>query len=307
MTDSRNAPPRTRRDILLAAGAAATLAATRTAHTENTTPQTTSATEAREFHFLVMADPQLFGWPKNDPEGKWRLAIQHANRLKPDFVVVCGDLLNRDGNPAKMNPEQDAKRHTAYRKIADTLDKSIPLYEVAGNHDVGNAPTADTLAWYEARFTRPWYSFTHKDCLFIVLESDVIKDPKNVSETLKWQMQWLRETLALAAKRTYRHKMVFLHHPIAIKAADEKDQYFNLPTARRKELLDLFAANGVRATFSGHLHRNAYVKHGNIELITTSGISHSAGVGAGFRIVKVTPEGMEQKHYAYADLPKTLA
>ncbi len=32
---------------------------------------------------------------------------------------------------------------------------------------------ADFIA-AKARFTRPWYSFSHKDCLFIVLESDVI-------------------------------------------------------------------------------------------------------------------------------------
>ena len=306
MTDSRHPTPRTRRDILLAAGAAATAAATRIVNAEDATSQDRKVGDAKEFHFLVMADPQLFGWPKNDPEGKWRLAIQHANRLKPDFVAVCGDLINRSGNAAKVDLKADAKRYAAYRKIADTLDDSIPLYEVAGNHDVCNAPTAETLGWYEARFTRPWYSFEHKGCLFIVLESDVIKDPRNVPETLKWQMHWLRETLALAAKKTYRHKMVFLHHPIALKAVDEKDQYFNLPTARRKELLDLFAANGVIATFSGHYHREAYVKHGDMELITTSGISHSAGVPAGFRIVKVTAAGIEQKYYGYADLPKTL-
>ena len=308
MTDRHNSTSRTRREILKAAGAAAAaLGAGRSAlGASAAAPAAGGAGAGESFSFLVMADPQLFGWPKKDPVGKWKLAIRHANRLKPDFVIVCGDLINRNGNAAKVDLARDAERYEAYRKIARALDESIPLYEVAGNHDVCNAPTAETLGWYEARFARPWYSFTHKGCLCIVLESDVIKDPKHVPEILKWQMHWLRETLALAAKRTYRHKMVFLHHPIVLKSADEKDQYFNLPSARRGELLGLFEKHGIEATFSGHYHRNAYVKHKGIELITTSAVCHSQGDPAGFRIVKVTDGGISQKYYGYADLPKTL-
>ena len=308
MTDRHNTTNRTRREIIKAAGAgAAALGAGRSAlGAAAGEPAGGGAGDGESFFFLVMADPQLFGWPKNDPAGKWALAIRHANRLKPDFVIVCGDMINRDGNAAKVDLARDTERYEAYRKIARALDKSIPLYEVAGNHDVCNAPTAETLGWYEARFARPWYSFSHKGCLFIILESDVIKDPRHVPETLKWQMHWLRQTLALAAKRTYRHKMVFLHHPIALKAVDEKDQYFNLPSARRAELLALFEKHRIEATFSGHYHRNAYVRHKGIELITTSGISQSSGVPAGFRIVKVTPGRIAQKYYGYADLPRTL-
>ena len=45
----------------------------------------------------------------------------------------------------------DAAQIAEYHRIAATLDRSIPLYNVAGNHDVGQIPTPETLAQRASR------------------------------------------------------------------------------------------------------------------------------------------------------------
>ena len=131
-------------------------------------------TSSGGFCYFVMADPQLFWGSKED----WARAIGYANKLKPDFVIVCGDLVNHAGN------EDEAK---AYLEVAATLDKSIPLYNVVGNHDY-NPADMKSLALYQSRFGAPWYSFEHKNCLFIVFESTMIKAGVE-GPVYEWQMQ----------------------------------------------------------------------------------------------------------------------
>ena len=252
------------------------------------------------FFFIQMADPQLF-WGSQE---LWETAIRHANRLKPAFVVVCGDLLNRDGNQANLDPVKDRQRAKAYLEVAAKLEKRIPLYNLAGNHDVCNTPTPDTLQWYQARFGKLWYSAAHHDCLFLTLQSDVLKNPQGAPDAARQQMKWLRETLEATRGKKLRHKIVFMHHPMCLKTVDEKADYFTMPPEVRLELLGLFRQHGVRAVFSGHYHRNAYVKDGELELVTSSSTGKPLGKDpTGFRIVKVYADRIEHKYFGYADMP----
>jgi 3',5'-cyclic AMP phosphodiesterase CpdA len=244
-----------------------------------------------KFFFIVAADPQLFWGPKE----LWEKAIEHVNRLKPAFLVVCGDLVQEPGN------DEQAK---AYLEVAEKLDESIPLYNVAGNHDVHREPTPQSLAWYEKHFGKPWYSFTHDGCLFLVLESDVLNQPAGAPEMAEKQMTWLQETLEGTSENRFDHVFVFKHYPLCLKQVDEPDAYFNVPGPRRRELLDLFHKHGVRAVFSGHYHRSAYVKDGDLELITTSSCGKPLGKDpVGLRIVKVFTDRIEHRYYAYEELP----
>lgn len=269
------------------------------------------------FHFFHTADPQLF-WGR-DPVKKWRKAIDHANRLGPAFVVVGGDLLNRDGDARKVDLKKDEERARAYLEVAGGLSKDIPLRNVAGNHDVCNRPGPETIAWYQKRFGRIWYSFEHGQCLFIVLESDIMKHPDGVPGLAERQLAWLKGTLLDSDGKRLLHRIVFMHHPMCLKSADEKDGYFSIPRKVRSELLALFHRHGVKAVFSGHYHRNAFVKdrtrvrvrggvrESEIELVTTSAVGKPLGKDPpGFRIVKVTPEHIQHTYYAHEDVPERL-
>jgi len=259
-----------------------------------------SATQSLQpaFCFFVMADPQLF-WGSRE---SWEKAIECANRLKPDFVIVCGDLINHAGN---------AEEAQAYLDVAAKLDRKIPLYNVCGNHDY-TPSDPESLGWYQARFGPPWYAFEHKKSLFVVFESTMVKLGSEDWPQYRWQMQWLEQTLRAAQGKGYDHITVYTHYPLALRRANEDDEYFNLPKTRRMELLDMFHAYGVEAVFSGHFHHNTYVRDGQLELITTSSTGIAlAQMGQpkdplGFRSVKVYPDRIEHRYHGYDDLPEKI-
>src|SRR5438270_2653401 len=87
---------------------------------------------AESFTFIQMSDPQFGMYTENKSfeheTANFEFAVATANRLRPKFVVVTGDLINQPGNAAQA---------AEYHRIAARLDPSIKLYSVAGNHDVG--------------------------------------------------------------------------------------------------------------------------------------------------------------------------
>ncbi|MHC4399638.1 MAG: metallophosphoesterase [Planctomycetota bacterium] len=246
------------------------------------------------FFFIAAADPQLFWGPRE----LWEKTIDHVNRLGPAFLVVCGDLIQEPGNDEQAE---------AYLDVARRLDESIRLHNVAGNHDVHPEPTPESIEWFHKRFGQPWYAFTHGGSLFVVLESDVLNRPQRAPQMAGEQMAWLRRILAGADEKDYAHVIVFKHFPLCLKAVDEKDQYFNVPTPRRTELLGLFHKHAVTAVFSGHYHRNAYVKDGDLELVTTSSCGKPLGDDpVGLRIVKVYGNRIEHRYYGFEELPERV-
>src|SRR5436190_12089820 len=125
--------------------------------------------------FIQMSDPQFGMYAKDTgfehETVNFDFAIATANRLKPAFVVVTGDLINKAG---------DAAQGAEYKRIAAKLNPAIKLYSVAGNHDVGNEPTPESLALYRERFGPDYYSFRAGDIAGFVLNSSLLKAPEKV-------------------------------------------------------------------------------------------------------------------------------
>src|ERR1043166_4149724 len=88
---------------------------------------------AEPFSFIQMSDPQFGMYTENKSfeheTANFEFAVAAANRLHPKFVVVTGDLINQPGNAAQA---------AEYLRIAARLDPGIRLFNVPGNHDVGN-------------------------------------------------------------------------------------------------------------------------------------------------------------------------
>src|ERR1700743_1705723 len=153
-----------------------------------------AAVESRPVTLAVLADPQLGMYAKDEnflqEKANLEFVIANLNRLHPDFVVVCGDLTNRTGDEAEI---------TAYKEMLRKLDPAIPVYNVAGNHDVGNLPTSSTLAAYRAAYGRDYYAFHFGDILGIVLDSNLIRSPDNVPDEAAKQEEWVRAELSQAS------------------------------------------------------------------------------------------------------------
>src|SRR6185369_1853609 len=111
----------------------------------------------------------------------FEFAVTAVNRLRPTFVIITGDLVNRAGDAAQI---------AEYRRIVAKISPSIPVYNVAGNHDVGNMPTPATVAEYEKVFGPDHFTFRHDGLIGIVLNSTVIHTPQQVSDRYLEQERW---------------------------------------------------------------------------------------------------------------------
>jgi serine/threonine-protein phosphatase CPPED1 len=259
------------------------------------------------YKIVVGADPQLFRNQKDDRF--WQQTVDEVIALDPDFFIVCGDLTNA-GNKASrwddpVRAESYEKQATDYLAGSARLEKHLPVYNVAGNHDVTLRPTPERLAWYESKFGKAWYSFEHKNSLYIVIESNLLRDPGGAPEKAKEQKEWLADVLLKSKDKKYDHKFAFMHHPLCLKSVDEKSGYYNMPIAVRNELLGLFNEYAFTAIFSGHLHKNNVMNVGELELITTNSCCTPAGKEPkGIRIVNVLKDSIKHQYVSLEELAK---
>lgn len=262
--------------------------------------QPSASTQIRPVTFAVLADPQLGMYAKDknslQEEANLEFVIATLNRLHPDFVVVCGDLTNRTADQAEI---------TAYKQTLQKLDPSIPVYNVPGNHDVGNLPTASTLARYRAAYGPDYYAFHYANILGIVLDSNLIRSPDHVPDEAAAQEDWLRNTLSHAASG--QEIIVFQHIPYFLKEANEKDDYFNIPRAARTKYLDLLNGNHVHLIFAGHYHRPAVGSVGSLTEVVTGAVGMPlGGSSSGFRLVQLGPSGMKTEWYCLGNIPNRI-
>ncbi len=254
------------------------------------------------FFFIQLSDPQ-FGFFSGDAAfaqetANLEFAIATANRLRPSFVVVTGDLVNEAGHAAQI---------AEYRRITAKLDPAIRIYHVAGNHDVGNVPTPESLESYSHALGPDHYTFREGGFVGIVINSCLVAAPEGAPDRAKAQEAWLGSELRRARAEGARHIVVFSHHPLFVMDASESDAYVNIPREPRARLLGLFAANGVRFVFSGHHHQNALGRAGDIEVVTTGPIGRPLGEGrSGMRIVKVAATGITHRYYDLSELPNRI-
>ena len=187
------------------------------------------------FRFVVMSDRTGGHEP-----GAWARAVEQVNRLKPDFVMCVGDLIEG------YTPDADIARAQWEEFDALTARLDAPFFHTAGNHDVEHGATRQVYAARTAHGGRTYYSFDFRRCHFVVLDSTAIINA--VQEVADAQWAWLDRDLAAA--RGARHTFLFFHHPIM--AGPDWDRL-------RKRL------DPDRATlFTGHRHKLSYDREDGI-------------------------------------------
>ncbi len=250
------------------------------------------------FFFIQMSDPQFGMFPtKGDIFQETQLfekAIAYANRLAPAFVINTGDMIN---DPS------DENQLTVALSTMKKIDKSIPSYVIPGNHDIGDAPTEQSLNWYRKSVGKDWYSFDYGKWHFIGLNSCIIANSEHVAKDMEKQWEWLNHDLEKAASDSNLHIVVFMHHPLFLDHPEERDDYFNIPKQTRQLCLNLFQKYNIKTIFSGHLHQNNLTTNSRLELITTGPVGMPLGsASSGFRIVKVCADYIEHKYFSLDDI-----
>ncbi|HWR50758.1 MAG TPA: metallophosphoesterase [Bryobacteraceae bacterium] len=253
------------------------------------------------FFFLQGTDPQFGMYEENRgfarETANFEKFIATANRLKPAFVIVTGDLVNRAGDPEQTKE---------YLRIAAKLDRSIPIHHVAGNHDFNATPAS--LAAYRKMFGPDWYTFRRGTTAFFVLNSVLMHSPGPLASEAAKQEAWFKDALAKAKQQGARRLIVFQHHPHFLLFPEEPEQYFNLPKGVRQRYLKILSDARVSHVFAGHYHLNMVASGDNLELVTTGPIGKPRGTEtSGFRIVTVRDSGVEHAYHALDSAPARFA
>jgi len=255
-------------------------------------PYTFGKTNKELFTFVHLTDPQLgFISENKNCEEEIRLyteAVRHINKIKPKFVVITGDLIHN---------RMDTNQVNSFKRITSSIHKSIPVYIIPGNHDVGMLPTQASLDSFMLQYQSDRFAFTHKNVQFIGINSCLIQSGLKQDSI---QFDWLKANLK---KHPKMRKVLFTHQPFFTKTLDEEDHYDNIANPSRSNYLQLLKANGVVSVFSGHFHKNAEANYQGIDLVISSAVGKALGnVGSGLRIVKVYKDSITHQFIELATI-----
>ena len=258
--------------------------------------------QERPFYFVMLTDPQFGMYAANKDLARetanYEFVVATINRLKPAFVMVLGDMVNKTG---------DAEQIREFKRITGKIDSSIPVYYVPGNHDVDHQPTPETLAAYRQNFGKDYYSFRAGPIYGIVLDTTLMVEPQKAEAENAAQISWLKEELEKAKGSDAKHVVIFQHHPFFIKDPQEPPQYFTIPLERRQPILALLHQYNIRYVFAGHTHQSSVAKDGDLEMTVTGPVSMPFGEdGSGIRLAEVTPAGIRHRYFTFGKMPDGL-
>jgi serine/threonine-protein phosphatase CPPED1 len=255
-------------------------------------------TPFRPFFFIQLTDPQ-FGMYEADKgyskeTGLYEKAVATVNRIKPEFVVITGDLVNNRKERSQIDE---------FRRITAEIRKNIPVYIIPGNHDIPVPAVDNETENFIKDYGSDRFSFTKNGCLFIGINSSIIKSGQGKSE--EEQFNWISKLLD--TNRSPVHIILFSHYPFFIKSADEPDSYSNVATVLRTKYLSLFNKYNVEAVFSGHLHVNDSSGYMNTKMISTCSVGKPLGKDpSGIRIIKVMKDRTESIFFPLDKVPDTI-
>ena len=217
-----------------------------------------------DFDFVVVSDRT-----GEHREGVFRQAMKKVNLVRPAFVMSVGDLI-------EGYTEDRDELVGQWDEIAEMVAPlEMPFFYAAGNHDMSNAVMSQL---WKDRFGPSYYSFTYKDVLFVVLNSELfgmVSDPRRSvpgPESQEEQMHWLDRVLSENAGRSYT--FVIIHQPLWDNSRLQPDW----------KKIEEWLGTRPYTVLAGHFH--AYTKHVRhdrryITLATTGGGSGLRGLDHG--------------------------
>lgn len=186
------------------------------------------------------------------------------NSVKPEFVVILGDLVN------DVDEATDKNNIDYIVKLLNKLE--CPVYYVAGNHDLKNISEDELVNLFNQK--KLYYSFDSGSFHFIVLFSRVSEN--RTIWIPEEQKEWLKQDL----NKTDKKSVVFVHHGLADQDLTGNPWFEGRPEncliANRKEIRNIFSeSNKVIASFNSHLHWDKQDIHDNIPYFTIQSLTEN--------------------------------
>ncbi len=246
-----------------------------------------ASAQKRADFFIQVSDPQLgfmAGVDDFTPEEQLMEQITaEINRLHPDFVVFSGDLVHKFDSELLWN---------GFKGMCAKIDKKIPIYYLPGNHDVSGDASKESVEKFVERFGSDRFVHRARSYTVIGYNSNNIKNRTSASAA---EYEWIEQQLRRARKN--KPIIVVSHHPYFLEYADEAEQYFNIDIETRMRYIKLFERYGVDLVLTGHLHKCASGRYGDIEFVTSGPAGKMLGSDAsGVEIVRIQQGKVSPKY-----------
>lgn len=170
-----------------------------------------------------------------------RQMMKQREKTPYDFVIMLGDNIYPDGDPALLKPRFEEP----YREL---LGAGVKFYAVLGNHDVKKGREAQQRYDKFNMGGEPYYSFRKGEGLLDkitgggLIEFFALDSNRMTPQQVGWLDGKLRASEA-------RWKVIFMHHPL-YSSADKHGSSQKL----RALLEPVLVRNKVDAVFAGHDH-----------------------------------------------------
>ncbi|WP_128911718.1 metallophosphoesterase family protein [Granulicella sibirica] len=270
------------------------------------------APPSEPFTFLFFTDAHL--QPELNGVLGTGMAFRHGRTIKADFAINGGDHVFDSNAVSKPRATQ---LYDLYGKTEQDL--GLKMYHVLGNHDVFAVTPSNTVSindnlygknLYEERFGKTYYSFDHKGCHFIVLDSIVVNADRSYEGMVDAaQLQWL--SADLAALPPHMPVIVAIHYPVVTAfvqyeaAKPSLDSRRGLSLINSNEVIDRFTGYNVIGVLQGHTHVNELVVWKGVPYHTCGAVSgnwwHGTRMGTpeGFTVVEVANGKMATRYETY--------
>ena len=202
----------------------------------------------KSIEFVVMNDVHA----KNE---KMEAYLTHCfDKKTTDMVIFNGDMVS-------SIPSVE----TLYKGFLDTAVKhfasDVPFFFVRGNHENRGQYSTEYMKHFPTTSGKPYYSFTHGETFFIMLDGGEDKPDNNIEyyETGAYDAyraevaEWLKKVVESEECKSAKHRIVFLHMP----PIDGHKMWHGTKQIRELFVPILNKAN-ISVMLCGHVHTYSY-------------------------------------------------
>lgn len=202
--------------------------------------------------------------------------IDVVNAAGPDVVFFAGDMCDDKNDLQKDWPR--------------LLERIKPPVLVApGNHDIYDPVVRKDVEAYCAIFGADYESLTINGWKIVVVNSQYCRDTDE-TELYEKQVEWFTKELT-EAKASGTPVILGSHVPPFVNELDEEDDYFNFPSAIRRDYLEYARQHGCRFCLAGHTHTTLEREYEGVKLLNSETTSLNFDERPfGFRMLKIDAE-----------------